>query len=153
MMLQPLFALSLLAVLPFWLLIIALPQWRGTLTLLRSPLVLLPLPILYVVLMVWHWPLLVRFVDHLAEHSPLAAVALFLGDPAGALISWLHLLAIDFFVGRWIYLDSQERGIPMAATTPILWATLLAGPLGMLLYLLTRSFVGSQPPREKLADT
>lgn len=145
MKLELLFAASTLSVLPWWLLMIGLPQWRVTQRLLRSSLVLLPLPILYGVLAVWHWPLLARLVDN----PTLPGVALILGEPEGALLGWIHFLALDFFAGRWIYLDSQERQLPGLAVVPILWATLLVAPIGLLLYLVLRSFtVPSEPASE-----
>jgi hypothetical protein len=48
---ETLFLVVNYAVLPFWFLMICLPTWTGTRRLLRSPLVLLPLPVLYVVLL------------------------------------------------------------------------------------------------------
>ena len=41
----------------------------------------------------------------------LSGIAALLGSPVGATIAWMHFLAFDLFVGRWIYLDSRERGI------------------------------------------
>lgn len=137
MKLELLFALSSLAVLPGWLLMIGLPQWSVTRTVIGSPFVLLPLPVLYVALLVVNWPLLLRLI----EHPTLTGVAFVLGEPGGALIAWVHILAFDFFVGRWAYLDSQERGIHFLAMAPVLWLTLLVGPIGLLAYLVLRPFV------------
>jgi hypothetical protein len=39
----------------------------------------------------------------------LGAVAALLGSPEGATIAWIHFLAFDLFIGRWIYLDSLQR--------------------------------------------
>jgi len=142
MKLELLFAVSTLSVLPFWLLMIGLPQWSVSQRLLRSPIVLLPLPVLYGVLAVWNWPLLARLV----EHPTLSGVSLILGEPEGALLGWLHFLALDFFAGRWIYLDSLERQLPGLAVVPILWATLLVAPIGLLLYLVLRSFTAPPEP-------
>jgi len=137
MKLELLFTLSSLAVLPFWLLMIGLPFWSVTRTVIGSPLVLLPLPVLYVALLIVHWPLLLRLI----ETPTLTGVAFVLGEPGGALIAWIHILAFDFFVGRWLYLDSQERGIHFLAMAPVLWLTLLVGPVGLLAYLVLRSFL------------
>lgn len=146
MKLELLFAAATLSVLPWWLLMIGLPQWRVTQRLLRSTVVLLPLPVLYGVLVVWNFPLLARLLDN----PTLPGVALVLGEPEGALLGWLHFLALDFFVGRWIYLDSLERQLPGLAVVPVLWATLLLGPLGLLLYVVLRSFT---LPAEQSAES
>jgi hypothetical protein len=55
-----------------------------------------------------------------------------LGDRNGAAAGWTHFLSSDLFVGRWIYLDSLERGKTARVS---LLATFLAGPLGLLSYL------------------
>lgn len=134
------FAVSSLAVLPFWLLMIGLPGWRGTRRLLASHWVLVPLPLLYAVLLVFGW----RDLEKLLSDPRLPILAEILGRPGGAAIGWVHFLAFDLFVGRWEYLDSQERGYPPLLVAPALWATLLVGPLGLLLYLAIRTAV---PPR------
>lgn len=131
------FALSTLLVLPFWLLMIGLPAWTVTRRLMESFWVLLPLPILYAVLLAFSW----RGLEQLVLDPRLATLAMVLGRPEGALIGWVHFLAFDLFVGRWEYLDSQERGYPPMLVAPALWATLLVGPLGLLVYLGIRAAV------------
>jgi hypothetical protein len=42
-------------------------------------------------------------------------------------------------VGRWIFLDARERGIPHLVTAPVLVLTILLGPLGMLAHLVARA--------------
>jgi Domain of unknown function (DUF4281) len=68
----------------------------------------------------------------------LSGLAALLGSPVGATIGWLHFLAFDLFVGRWIYLDSRERGITAWVIAPVLFLTLMLGPCGFLLYLMVR---------------
>jgi hypothetical protein len=62
-----------------------------------------------------------------------------LGSPEGATIAWVHFLAFDLFVGRWIYLDARNRELPWWATSPLLFLTLMLGPIGLLAYLLVRA--------------
>jgi hypothetical protein len=57
----------------------------------------------------------------------------------------VHFLAFDLFVGRWIYLDSQERRISAWLVAPVLFLTLMLGPAGFLLYLAVRSAVATSP--------
>ncbi len=68
----------------------------------------------------------------------LVGVAGLLGSEVGATIGWVHFLAFDLFVGRWIYLDSREKNISVWLMAPILFFTLMLGPLGLLSYLLLR---------------
>lgn len=71
----------------------------------------------------------------------LTAIASLLGTPAGATIAWVHFLAFDLLIGRWIYLDSRERGVSVWLMGPILYLTLMLGPFGFLLYLLVRRVI------------
>src|SRR5258708_3665509 len=129
------FSLSSLLVLPFWGLMILLPRWRWTARILRSRLVIAAVAALYAALALPRlaeiWPAVSR--------PTLDGVAALLGSPAGATIAWIHFLAFDLFVGRWIYLDSQERRISAWATAPALFLTLMLGPMRFLLYLIIRS--------------
>ena len=131
---EAIFSLSSLLVMPFWALMIFLPHWRWTRRILRSPLVILPPALLYGALV------LPRLAEvFLAVSSPtLAGIATLLSTPAGATIAWAHFLAFDLFVGRWIYLDGRERGISALLMAPVLFLTLMLGPLGFLLYLVLR---------------
>lgn len=131
---EAIFSLSGLLVMPFWALMIFLPHWRWTLRLVRSPLVVLPPALLYAALAL---PRLTEVFP--AVSSPtLAGIAALLGTPAGATIAWAHFLAFDLFVGRWIYLDGRERGISALLMAPMLFLTLMLGPLGFLLYVVLR---------------
>ena len=65
----------------------------------------------------------------------LPTVAALLGAETGATIAWVHFLAFDLFVGRWAYLDSLERSISAWVMAPVLFFTLMLGPIGFLLYL------------------
>lgn len=138
---EVLFAAATFLVLPFWLLMIALPGWRWTQAVMKSPLVLLPLPLLYAVLLALFGQKMMALVLDPAR-SLATVIADVLGQPEGATIAWIHLLAFDLFVGRWEYLDAQERGYGGVITAPALWATLLVGPLGLLFYLGLRSALG-----------
>lgn len=135
---EVLFDLSGLLVFPFWALMLFLPGWRRTERVMRSPWVAAGPAALYALLV----------LPHLAEHAPvllrpeLTEVAALLGSPAGATISWTHFLAFDLFAGRWIYADGRRRGVAAWVTSPVLFATLLFGPLGLLLHLCLRGFFG-----------
>lgn len=54
------------------------------------------------------------------------------------LCGWIHYLAFDLFVGSWEVEDAQARGISHWFVIPCLLATFMAGPAGLLLYLLLR---------------
>ena len=59
------------------------------------------------------------------------------------LAGWIHYLAFDLFVGSWEVEDAQRHGVPHWVVVPCLLATLMAGPAGLLLYLLLRSGISA----------
>jgi hypothetical protein len=133
-----LFPLVTLLPLPFWFLMIALPRWRGTQRVMRGRLAVVPLLAAYAVFAVPQLPDVLSFV---IRPGPLhiTDLAALLGRPEIAFVAWIHLLAFDLFVGRWIYRDGHERGVNVFAMAAVLLLTMLLGPLGLLLYLLLRT--------------
>ncbi len=139
LLMDTLFSLANLYILPFWLLMIFVPRWRVTRRIVSSLWMVIPLAALYAVLIL---PRLAVLAPGLANPA-LANIAALLGTPAGAAIGWVHFLAFDLFVGRWAYLDSRERGLSAWLASPALFFTLMVGPLGFLFYLVVR-FVASK---------
>ena len=54
----------------------------------------------------------------------------------GIVVGWTHYLAFDLFVGCWIAEKADGRGVGRLAQVPVLLATFLAGPVGLLLWFL-----------------
>jgi hypothetical protein len=80
-----------------------------------------------------------------ADFTTLAGVMALFGSPGGATIGWIHYLAFDLFVGIWIARNADAHKISRWLQAPILFFTLMAGPIGLLLYLLLRGFRGEKP--------
>lgn len=132
---ETIFTLSNLIVMPFWLAMIFAPHWRLTQTTLRSLWVIVPPALIYAALVLPGLPALLL----LLANPSLDAIASGLSTPTGAAAVWAHLVTFDLFAGRWIYLDSRERGLSAWLASPCLFLTLMVGPLGMLVYLVLRS--------------
>lgn len=66
----------------------------------------------------------------------LAQVAALFSAPGLLLAGWVHYLAFDLFVGRWIVDDTLARGMSRVAVLPCLVLTFLAGPVGLLLHFV-----------------
>jgi hypothetical protein len=64
--------------------------------------------------------------------------ALFLSD-AGLLAGWIHYLAFDLFVGMWIAAEADRAGVSRILQAPLMVATFMFGPIGLLLYLVSRA--------------
>jgi hypothetical protein len=53
-------------------------------------------------------------------------------------LGWTHYLALDLFTGLWIARDADAKGFSRVAQAPVLLLTFLAGPLGLLVWLIVR---------------
>ena len=80
-----------------------------------------------------------------ADLTSLAGVMALFDSPGGATIGWIHYLAFDLFVGTWISRNADAHKISRWFQIPILFFTLMAGPIGLLLYLLLRQLKGENP--------
>lgn len=73
-----------------------------------------------------------------------AVAALFASEPV-LLAGWLHYLAFDLFIGAWIARRSDTLGVSRVTQAPILLATFLLGPVGLLMFLALQSLAGFRP--------
>ena len=130
-----LFGLTFAVAAPFWALMILLPGWSWTRRIIASPLIVLPVVVIYALLVI---PAFGEVLPAVASPT-LGGVRELLGTADGAAAAWAHMLAFDLFVGRWSWLDSRTRGVPALIMSPVLLLTILLGPLGLLVYLLVRT--------------
>lgn len=135
MLTNQIFDIANIFVLPFWGLMIFLPKWRITRIVMGSYIGFIPLAIAYIYL----------FVNSITPENSqnfsniqLADVARLFSDENIAATGWVHYLAMDLFVGRYIYLQGQKTG---AWTAHSLCLCLFAGPMGLLSHILTHAFV------------
>jgi len=119
-------------VLPFWALMIVLPNWAATRTVMRSVLPFAALALLY----------LYFFVGGISAETlesfssaGLSDIARLFSDEQVAATGWVHFLVMDLFVGRWIYWDGQNADIWSRHSLALCF---FAGPLGLLSHLITR---------------
>lgn len=63
--------------------------------------------------------------------------ALFMSD-GGIVLGWTHYLAFDLFVGLWISRDADSKGFSRWVQLPFLFLTLMAGPIGLVAWLMVR---------------
>jgi hypothetical protein len=124
-----------LSIVPFWLLLAFAPRWRFSQALVHTALV----------------PLLMG-----GFYALYLSMGLFGGSPQGGgfdsleslqrlfqykpamMAGWAHYLVFDLFIGAWIVRDAQRRRIGHGWIMPILFFSLMAGPIGLLLYMLLR---------------
>lgn len=128
-----LFLICNYAVMPAWLLLFLLPHHRVTQLLVHAiwvPLILTPF---YIWALFFGQP-----APEGASFGSLQGVMLLFQSPTAVLGGWIHYLIFDLFIGAWIVRDAKRRDINHWLTLPILLATLMVGPVGLMLYLLLR---------------
>ena len=62
----------------------------------------------------------------------------FFASDAGVTIGWIHYLAFDLFVGLWIARDADAKFFSRWVQAPVLLATFMFGPAGLLIWLIVR---------------
>lgn len=126
-----LFNIANFFVLPFWALMIILPNWKITKRIMESYIPFLPLAGAYLYLFITS----ITPENAQALSNPqLADIAKFFADEKAAATGWIHFLVMDLFVGRFIYWEGQKTGI---WTIHSLILCLFAGPLGVLSHIFT----------------
>lgn len=81
--------------------------------------------------------------------NPQAAMVGMMKYPNFVSEEWSHVLTWDLFVGRWIWLDGVQRGIPTPHS--VLLCNLI-GPPGFLLHCLTCVFTGKGLPKVEMME-
>lgn len=129
-----------LAVMPAWLLLALLPKSDITKKLVHSGVYPVVFGAFYLVL----WVRALAFGES-AEgggFATLETIMIAFSHPNVTLMGWAHYLVFDLFVGAWIGRDAAARGVNHFLVIPCLVFAFLAGPIGLLLYLLIRQFTG-----------
>ncbi|MEM1281307.1 MAG: ABA4-like family protein [Cyanobacteria bacterium P01_D01_bin.6] len=130
--LENIFQVANLSVLPFWGLMVLLPNWSVTRRVMQSYIPFAALASLYVYLFATlDGGILEAFSDPQLELTGLADM---FANAHVMALGWVHFLVMDLFVGRWIYLQGQENGI---FTRHSLAFCLFAGPFGLLVHFFT----------------
>jgi hypothetical protein len=148
-LLELLFSGANLFVLPFWALMVLVPNTKLTRTVMGSFLPFAALAGLYLFLFVTSFSS-VDGIEALSDPNlSLPDLAALFAQPHVTATGWVHFLVFDLFVGRWIYWQGQESGV---FTRHSLALCLFAGPLGLLSHLLTdalwRRFSGWKVSKE-----
>ncbi len=144
------FSLAGTLAMPGWLLLVLLPRWRYTTSLITS--VLLPglLGLAYLALMLTNFGSQPHGFE--AFNSLAGVRSLFQSD--GLLLAgWIHYLAFDLFVGSWEVRDARRLAIPHLLVIPCLGLTLMLGPVGLLSYLILRLALRNQWTIDELPAT
>ena len=126
-------------VIPFWLLLIFIPNHGLTNFFAQSIIAPLLLSIGYAYLS-YNLYLENNIFDGFELYSGLDGLYSMFANETLLLIFWLHFLAISLFAGAWIVRDAKKYFIPKVITIPSLIFTYFTGPLGLVIYWFLRIF-------------
>ena len=126
-------------VIPFWFLLIILPNNQITNFFVQSVIIPLLLATGYAYLS-YNIYLNGNILAGFELYSGLDGLYSMFSNEALLLIFWLHFLAVSLFAGAWIVRDSRKYFIPKIITIPSLLLTYFTGPLGLVFYWFLRIF-------------
>lgn len=121
---------SVLIFLP-WALLIAAPNWKHT---ERTAFISAILLLLAAAVCAWVY---FRHAD--SSLLSLDGLTSLFRNREMLLAGWLNYLTFSLLVGIWQVHDAKTLRIPHILVVPCLFATMVAGPVGLLLYLLLRA--------------
>ena len=126
-------------VIPFWLLLMFIPNHPITNFFTQSiiPPLLLAIAYAYLSYLIYMEG---NILDSFELYSGLDGLYSMFANEALLLIFWLHFLAISLFAGSWIVRDSKRYFIPKVITIPSLILTYFTGPIGLVIYWFIRIF-------------
>ena len=136
---QNIYLIANWGVVPFWLLLILMPNHNITKFFSHSIIAPLLLATAYV--------FIARQI--ILEGNTFEGFKLYLGldglneiysNESLRLVFWLHFLAISLFIGSWIARDCQKYMVPKILSIPCITITYFAGPVGIIIYWFVRMF-------------
>ena len=126
-------------VIPFWLLLIILPNHGVTNFFVQSIIAPLLLASAYS-FVAYNIFLEGNILDSFELYRGLEDLYSMFSSEAFLLVFWLHFLSISLFLGAWISRDSQRYMVPRFFVIISLILTYFTGPAGLLIYWFIRIF-------------
>ena len=126
-------------VVPFWLLLIFMPNHNITKFFSHSIIAPLLLAVAYI-----YVSLQIFYQDNIFEgfklYLGLDGLDEIYSNESFRLVFWLHFLALSLFVGAWIARDSKRNMVPKILSSPCILITYFTGPFGIVVYWFVRIF-------------
>jgi len=126
-------------VIPFWVMLIIIPNHGLTNFFVQSIIVPLLLASGYMYLS-YNLYLGNEIFDGFELYNGIDGLYSMFANEILLLIFWLHFLAISLFTGAWIVRDARKYFIPKIITVPSLVLTYFTGPVGLVVYWFFRIF-------------
>tara|TARA_Y100000590_G_C15024201_1_gene752532 strand:+ start:15 stop:488 length:474 start_codon:yes stop_codon:yes gene_type:complete len=131
---------SSFGVLPFWLLLIAIPNSRITQIFVNS--IILPIILSTAYIYVLYQSILLGepFIDIFKIYLNIDNLYTVFATESFLLFFWIHFLALNLFLGSWVSRDSVKYNIPKKIIFFPLILIYFAGPVGLVMYWFFRVF-------------
>ena len=131
---------SNLGILPFWIMLILLPNARITKIFVNS--IIAPLVLASAYIFIFKQTILLDepITDIFKIYFSLDNLYTVFATESFLLIFWLHFLAINLFLGSWVSRDAVKYNISRSVTFIPLILIYFAGPVGLVLYWIIRIF-------------
>ena len=136
---QNIYLMANWGVIPFWLLLIILPNHGVTNFFVQSIVAPFLLAGAYGFI-AYNIFLEGNTLDGFELYSGLDGLYSMFANEAFLLVFWIHFLAISLFLGAWISRDSQRYMVPRFFVIISLISTYFTGPVGLLIYWFIRIF-------------
>jgi len=138
--LENIYLWSNLALMPFWLLLIIVPQSRFTQIFVNSVIIPLILSSTYIYVTYQAFITEESFLDLFKLYLNLDNLYTIFSVENFLLIFWLHFVCINIFIGSWMSRDALKYAIPKKLSFIPLIALYFTGPVGIVLYWFLRLF-------------
>ncbi len=131
-------------VLPFWFMLIFIPNSRITQIFVNS--IILPLILASAYIYVIYQAILVNepIFDIARLYLDLDNLYTVMATESFLLVFWLHFLALNLFMGSWVSRDSLKHNILKTVTVVSLILIYFTGPVGLVFYWFVRVFAAKR---------
>ena len=129
-----------LGILPFWIMLIFIPNSKFTGFFVNSVVLPLILSSTYVYIIYQSVIIDEPIIDFFKINLHLDGFYTILSSESFLVIFWLHFISINLFLGSWISKDAIKYNVPIPLVGIPLVLVYFAGPVGLVLYWLIRIF-------------
>ena len=127
-------------ILPFWLMLIILPNSKFTQFFVNSIILPLILSTIYIYIIYLIILLDESIFDVFKLYLSLDNLYTVFATESFLLVFWLHFLALNLFLGSWISRDGVKYNMSRGLVSAPLILVYFSGPLGLVLYWIIRVF-------------
>ena len=127
-------------ILPFWLMLIIIPDSKFTSFFLNSIVLPLILSVAYIYVIYQIILLDEPIFDNFQLYLGIENLYTIFATEGFLLIFWIHFIALNLFLGTWIARDGIKYSIPKVMVSVPLIMVYFTGPLGLMFYWIIRIF-------------